>query len=122
MNKYEESKQFGDNSTKTARKTIERGASAVEDATRSAEKSFSSSLAGMRELNIKLIDMAHANAEALFELAHGMASAEAPSDLATIWSAHARRQFEMMTKQTRELTELGQKLVGRSTKPLKMRY
>jgi phasin len=119
MNKHEPAKRFADKSKKPARETVERGASAAEDATRGAEKSFSSSLAGMRELNIKLIDMAHANAEAVFELAHEMVSAEAPSDLATIWSAHARRQFEMMTKQTRELTELGQKLAGRSTEPLK---
>jgi hypothetical protein len=62
----------------------------------------------MRELNIKLIDMAHANADAVFDLAHEVASAQAPSDLAAIWSAHAKRQFEMMTKQTWELTELGQ--------------
>jgi phasin len=119
MNKHEPARRFADKSTKTARETVERGASSVEDATRGAEKSFSSSLAGMRELNIKLLDMAHANAEAVFELANEMVSAEAPSDLATIWSAHARRQFEMMTKQTRELTELGQKLAGRSTEPLK---
>jgi phasin len=119
MNKHEPARRFADKSTKTARETVERGASSVEDATRGAEKSFSSSLAGMRELNIKLLDMAHANAEAVFELTHEMVSAAAPSDLAAIWSAHARRQFEMMTKQTRELTELGQKLAGRSTEPLK---
>jgi hypothetical protein len=118
MNKHEQARRFTDKSTKAARENVERGASVVEDATRGAEKSFSSSLAGMRELNIKLIDMAHANAEAVFELAHEIVSAEAPSDLATIWSAHARRQFEMMTKQTRELTELGQKLASRSTEPL----
>jgi hypothetical protein len=65
---------------------------------------------GMRELNGKLIDMAHANADAVFDLAHEVAGAQAPSDLAAIWSAHAKRQFEMMTKQTRELTELGAKI------------
>ena len=74
MNKHEQARRFTDKSTKAARETVERGASAVEDATRGAEKSFSSSLAGMRELNIKLIDMAHANAEAVFELAHEMAA------------------------------------------------
>jgi hypothetical protein len=51
-------------------------------------------------------------------VAHEVVSVQAPSDLAAIWSAHARRQFEMMTKQTRELTELGQRLASRSTEPL----
>jgi hypothetical protein len=118
MSEYEQSKRFADKTTKAARETIERGVSAAEEATKGAEQSFSSSLAGMRDLNIKLIDMAHANADAVFDLAHEVATAQAPSDLAAIWSAHAKRQFEMMTKQTRELTELGQKLASRSTEPL----
>jgi hypothetical protein len=115
MSEYEQSRRFADKTTKTARETIERGVSAAEEATKGAEQSFSSSLVSMRELNIKLIDMAHANADAVFDLAHEVASAQAPADLAAIWSAHAKRQFEMMTKQTRELTELGQKLASRNT-------
>jgi hypothetical protein len=59
----------------------------------------------MRELNITLIEMAHDNAEAVFDLAREIVSAQAPSDLAAIWSTHAKRQFEMITKQTWELTE-----------------
>ena len=113
MNKYEGPRQFAG-----TRPVIERGVSVAKEATKVAEHSLSSSLASMRELNIKLIDMVHANADAVFDLAHEVASAQAPSDLAAIWSAHAKRQFEIMTKQARELTELGQKLAARSTEPL----
>jgi hypothetical protein len=115
MNKHEGSRQFADKSTKPVRETIERGASAAEEATKVAEHSLSSSLAIMRELNGKLIDMAHANADAVFDLAHEIAGAQAPSDLAVIWSAYARRRFEMMTTQMHELTLLGQKFASRST-------
>lgn len=72
----------------------------------------------MRELNAKLIDMAHANADAVFDLAHEIASAQAPSDWAAIWSAYAKRQFETMTKQAKDLAEVGQRLASRSTEPL----
>ena len=113
----EQSRRFADRTTKTARETFERGASATEDATRSAEQSYSTALAGMRKLNVKLIEMAHANSEAVFELSHEIASAEAPSDLAEIWAEHARRQFELMTKQSKELTNLGQELAGQTTEP-----
>ena len=118
MNEYERSRRFADKSTKAARETIERGIRSAEEATNGAKLSFLSSFAGLRELNIKLIDMAHANADAVFDLAQEVASVQAPSDLVAIWSAHANRQFEMMTKQTRELTELGQKLASQSTEPL----
>jgi hypothetical protein len=118
MNKHEGSRQFADKSTKPVRETIERGVSAAEEATKVAEHSLSSSLASMRELNGKLIDMAHAHADAVFDLAHELTSAQAPSDFAAIWSAHAKRQFEMITTQARELSALGQKFASRSAAPL----
>jgi phasin len=118
MNRHEGSRQFADKSTKPVRETIERGVSAAEEATKVAELNLSSSLASMRELNGKLIDMAHANTDAVFDLAYALAGAQAPSDLAAIWSAHAKRQFEMITTHARELTALGQKFASRSAEPL----
>jgi hypothetical protein len=112
MNEHEQSTRFADKSTKAARETIERGSLAAEEAVKGAKHGISSSVAGMRELNIKLIEMAHANADAMFDLAQEVAGAQAPSDLMAIWSAHAKRQFELMNKQTREFTELGQKLAS----------
>lgn len=49
----------------------------AEQATNGVKQNFSSSLANVRELNITLIEMAHANAEAVFDLAHEIASAQA---------------------------------------------
>ncbi len=114
----EQSTRFAEKTTRAARENLSAGARVTEDATRKAEQSYSSAVAGMRELNVKLIEMAHDNTEAVFELAHEIVSAEAPAELAEIWAAHARRQFELMTNQSKELTELGQKLAGRATEPL----
>jgi phasin len=114
----EQAKRFSERTTKAARENIERSASATEDATRNVEQSYSSTLAGMRQLNLKLIEMAHANSDAVFDLAHKIASAKSPSDLANIWTEHARRQFELMTTQSKELAELGQTLAGQTTEPL----
>ena len=118
MSMNEQPGRVAERTTKAARENFERGASATEDATRNAEQSYSSALAGIRELNLKLIEMAHANTEAVFELAQDIVSAEAPSDLAPIWAEHARRRFELMTKQSKELADLGQKFAGRTTEPL----
>jgi phasin len=117
----EQARRFAEKNTNAAHESFEGGTSATEDATRNAEKSYSSALTGVRDLNLTLIKMAYANTEAVFELAHEIASAEALSDLPTIWAEHARRQFELMTSQNRELTNLGQKLAGRTTEPLEMR-
>jgi hypothetical protein len=114
MTKHEHSKRFADKSTKAGREFIESGVWGAEEATKAAKLGFSSSVATMRELSVKLIDMAHANADAVFDLARDVASAHAPTDLAAIWSAHARRQFEMITNQALDLSELGQKLASQN--------
>jgi hypothetical protein len=70
MTKHEHSRRFADKSTKAGREFIEKGVSGAEEATKHARQSFSSSIGGVRELNITLIEMAHANTEAVFDLAH----------------------------------------------------
>jgi phasin family protein len=118
MNKHESSKRFADKTAKAAHEAIESGAWTAGEAANGARVNLLSSLNGMRELNIKLIDMAHANVDAAFELAHEIASAQTPSDLVAIWSAYAKRRFEMLTKQAQQLTDVGQKLASSSTEPL----
>ena len=72
----------------------------------------------IREFNLKMIDMAHANMEALFGFARQLAEAKAPSDIMELWTKHARKQFEMLTEQTKELTALGQKTAAESAEPI----
>jgi len=43
----------------------------------------------MRDYSLKMIDMAQANTEAVFEFARQLASANAPTDLATVWTTYA---------------------------------
>jgi hypothetical protein len=72
----------------------------------------------MRDFTIKIINMAQTNTEAVFEYARQLASAQAPSDFADVLTAQARKQFEMLREQTRELTALGQKMPGESGAPI----
>jgi len=72
----------------------------------------------IREFNLKMIDMAHANMEALFGFVRQLAEAKAPSDIMELWTTHARKQFEILTEQTKELTALGQKAVAESAAPI----
>ena len=46
------------------------------------------------------------------------ATAKAPSDIVELWTTHARKQFEMLSEQTKELTALGQKMAGESAEPI----
>jgi len=82
------------------------------------DQSISVTVENIRDFNVKMIDMAHANMEALFGFARQLASAKAPSDIMELWTAHARKQFETLTEQTKEMTALGQKLAGESAEPI----
>jgi hypothetical protein len=82
------------------------------------EQSYSAAADNMLEYITKMINMAQANTEAAFEFARQLASAKAPSDFTEVLTAQARKQFEMLSEQTRELTALGQKMAGKSTEPI----
>jgi phasin family protein len=82
------------------------------------DQSISVAFESIREFNVKMIDMAHANMEAFFGLARQLATAKAPSDILELWAAHARKQFETLTEQTKELTALGQKTAAESAEPI----
>lgn len=107
-----------DKSRKIANETLEKGKSAVEQTARSIEQSYSTTVENMRDYNLKIIDMAHANTEAAFELVRQLATAKTPSDLMELWKSHARKQFGMLSEQAKDLTALGQKMAGESAEPI----
>ncbi len=72
----------------------------------------------IRDFNVKMIDIAHANMESFFGFARQLATAKAPSDIMELWTAHARKQFETLTEQTKELSALGQKMAKESAEPI----
>jgi phasin len=118
MSDTDQGRTFADNAARSARDTLEKGQAAAEQTTRDVQQSYSTNVANIRDLNVKLINMAQANAEAVFDLARRIANAEAPSDMANLWSEHARRQYEMLSAQGNELTALGQKIAAASAEPI----
>jgi len=98
-------------------RTLERGAETV----RGVQEGFTSALENARDLNVRLINMARANTDAAFDFAHEVAEATEPSDFVQAWTTHATKQFDMLTKQTSELTRLGQQLASTSAESIKRR-
>ncbi len=101
-----------------ARETAEKGTQTAEEAVRGAEHSYSAAFDNIRNINVRLIDAAQANAEAMCALARDVMTIKSPSDLWGVWLNHAQKQFDMATKQANDLTVLGQKLASESTGPM----
>jgi hypothetical protein len=89
-------------------KTMGTGAQTV----RAFQDGVGSAVEDVRDLNVRLIAMAQANTSAAFEFAREVAAAKEPSDLVEACTAHATKQFDMLTKQASELTRLGQRLAN----------
>jgi phasin len=118
MSEHDQSRKFTDKSAAIASETLAKGKAAVEQSARAVEQSYSATVENVRDFNIKMIDMAQANAESVFELARQLATAKQPTDIVELWTAHAKKQFETLSEQTKELSALGQKIAGESAAPI----
>ena len=66
---------------------------------------------GAVEFNLKLIDIAEDNVNAGFDFARQLPHVKSPSVFFELSAEHTRKQFERLTAQAQELTELAQKAV-----------
>ena len=100
------------------RDALNKGEAATEKAAPAAQESFSASADGVRDFNLKMLEMAKTNTNALFDFALEVARIKEPTQLAELWTQHARQLCETMGKQSQELTSMGQKVVNASAEPL----
>jgi hypothetical protein len=104
---------------RAAREGVDHSIAAGAETVRDVQEGFTSAVKNVRDLNLRLIDMAEANTEA-FNFAREIAEAKGPSDFVQAWTTNATKQFDMLTKQASEFTRLGQSF-GNSVPELKGR-
>jgi phasin len=118
MSEQHQSRKFVDKSAAIANEAAEKGKATAERSAQAFEQSYSTAVENIRGYNLRMIDMAQANTDAVFEVARQLATVKTPSDILELCTSHARRQFETLSEQTKELTALGQKLAGESAEPI----
>ena len=96
-------KKFGE-------KGSEKFSAATEQTTKLIESACASATKGIKDYNFKAIEFAQVNSEAAFDYAKQLMSAKSPSEMLELWTTHARKQFEVLTEQTKELALLGQRV------------
>jgi hypothetical protein len=116
MNQHQ--RRFADRTAKTAGETVHGGNGAANQFAHGLGQGYFAAAEAFRDFNVRLFEMAHANAMATFDLGRAVATAKSPLDAAMLWSSHARMQFETLTQQTRELTALAQRVATSGAAPL----
>lgn len=92
---------------------------ATEQATDILKDTYATAAKGATEYNLKIIEIARTNTNAAFEHAQQLLGVKSPLEFVELSTAHARRQFDTMIAQTKELTELTQKVTTKIAEPLK---
>ena len=93
-----------------ARDTYEKAKAATEKATDRLKDAYTTAAKGATDYNLKVIEIARTNTNTAFDNARELLEVKSLSEFVELSSAHARKQFEAMTAQTKELTELAQKV------------
>jgi len=103
------------------KEAYEKMRAAAEDATGALEGTLSIAAKGTADYNRKVIEVARANTNAVFDYARDLLDAKSVSDVAELSTAHARKQFEALSQQTKDLTMLAEKLATATSEPIKTR-
>ena len=112
-------REFAEKSVSQAKENYEKMKSAAEEATDVLEGTYATASKGARDYSLKMIEAARVNTNAAFDFANEFMTVKSFSEAVELSTAHARKQFETMTSQTKELAALAQKVTSETTEPVK---
>jgi phasin len=112
-------REMAEKGTTQAKETYEKMDTATAEATDLIKNSYSTAVKGAQDYNKKLLEFAQTNTNVAFDLAQKLSSVKSPSEFMELSTEHARKQFETLTEQTKELAELAQKATLATIEPLK---
>jgi len=112
-------REFAERGVAQAKDTYEKMKAAAEEATDVIETTYSTAAKGASDYGLKVIDVARLNTNAAFDFAGELITAKTLSEVIELSSAHARKQFEALTQQGKELGALAQKVATETAEPIK---
>lgn len=112
-------REIAEKSVSQAKENYEKLKAAAEEATDVLEETYSTATKGSTEYGLKLIDAARANTNAAFDFFAEFINVKSLSEAVELSGAHARKQFEALTEQSKDLTSIAQKVANDTTEPLK---
>lgn len=110
-------REFAEKSIAQAREGYSKMKVAAEEATDMVEDTYETAREGAFAIGVKALDVAKAHSDASFAFAKDLFSAKTFAEVIELQSAFARKQFDALGVQVKELQELTQKFVTDAAKP-----
>ncbi|NJL07213.1 MAG: phasin [Methylacidiphilales bacterium] len=112
-------REIAEKSVAQAKDAYEKIKSAAEETTDMIEDTYVTASKGMSEFNVRALEAMRANINASFDFTRAVMQVKTLSQAVELTSSHIRKQFEALIDQTRELTELAQKVATDTAEPMK---
>jgi phasin len=112
-------REIAEKSVAQVRDGYEKVKAAAEESTELLEAAYTNATKGGADYNLKVLEAARVNANAAFDFASELLTVKSVSEMVELSSAHARKQFDALASQSKELTALAQKVMADTTEPFK---
>ena len=115
----EQMRAFAEKGVSQARDSYAKFKDVAESNNSAIEAVFTTASKGASEYSAKLMEMMKANSTATLDFAQELLGIKSPSEAIELWTSHAKKQFEIITAQAKELVELSQKVATATVEPIK---
>jgi phasin len=112
-------REFAEKGVAQAKDNYEKMKAVAEEATDVLETTYSNASKGAADYGLKLIEAARLNTNAAFDFAGELMTVKSLSEVVELSTAHARKQFEALSQQTKELSALAQKIATETSEPIR---
>jgi phasin len=112
-------REIAEKSVSQAKETYEKMKSAAEEATDVLEDTYATATKGVSDYGLKWIEAARENTNATFDFYTDLMTVKSFSEVVELSTAHARKQFEALTAQTKDLAAIAQKVATDTAEPIK---
>src|SRR3954469_3536537 len=115
----EQVRAFAEKGVSQARDSYAKFKDVAETHNGTMEAVFTSASKGASAYSAKLIEFFKANTSSSLDFAQELFGVKSPAAVIELWTAHARKQFETLSAQAKELPELSQKVASETVEPIK---
>ncbi len=115
----EQVRVFAEKGVTQAREGYQKLKSAAETNNEAIEAAYTSASKGASDFTAKLMDIAKTNTATAFDFAQSLMGAKSFPEAFELLNAQARKQFETLTTQSKDLAAFGQKVAAETVEPLK---
>ena len=112
-------REMAEKSVQSAREAYEKLNVSAEETTDLLEDTYSTASKGLAEYNAVALESLRTNVNAAFDFVGALFAAKSVSEAVEISTGHVRKQFDVLSAQTKELSTLAQKVATDTAEPIK---